>query len=138
MLAKIMNTCRRSWAGMFLTGSILLTSCGMAPEISGTTVTPSSVALSTFESSIQFTLDTRVLHMGDSITSVTATIEGQDITYDLVEKGDVVGGQEWSITTSMTLWAGFSEGTYYIDVTAVSSDGETVTLAKAASVTVTS
>jgi len=128
-----------SYAGLFLAGGLFFTSCGGTnPEISGTTVTPSSVALSSFESTIQFTVETNVLHLGDTITSVTATIEGEDIVYDLVEKGDVIGGQAWSITTTMTLWEGFSEGTYYIDVTAVSSEGETVTLARAASVTITS
>jgi hypothetical protein len=137
MLSTPMVKHRLPCAGLLLTGVMLLSSCSTeTPEIRDTTVTPSSVALSTFESSVQFTIDTTILHLGDTITSVTANIEGE--TFALVEKGDVVGGQEWSITTTMTFWEGFSEGTYYIDMTAVSSDGETVTLKKAASVTVTS
>lgn len=139
MVSSLISPAKFSLVGLFLTGGLLFTGCnGATPEISGTTVTPSSVALSEFESTIQFTIETDVLHLGGTITSVTASVEGEDLVYDLVQEGDVVGGESWSITTTMTLWAGFSEGTYYIDVTAVSSEGETVTLDHAASVTVTS
>ena len=125
--------------GFLLFAGLLATSCGgSTPEIVDTKVTPSSVALSTFESNIQFTVDTTILHLGGTITDVTAQIEGQEIVYDLVKEDDVIGGEEWSITTTMTLWTGFSEGVYYVDITAVSSEGETVTLAHAATVTITS
>jgi hypothetical protein len=124
---------------MLTSGGLLFGACnGGTPQISDTVVTPSNIALSEFESSIQFSIRTNVLHMGDDIDSVTATVQGQDIVYDLVQSGDVVGGESWALTTTLTLWSGISEGTYYIDVTAISSDGETVTLAKAATVTVTS
>jgi len=123
-----------------LATGLLLVSCGdsLSPEIANTTVEPSTVALSELESDVQFTLTTQVLHFGDAVTSVVATVEDEDISYDLVKSDDIVGGEEWTITTTLSLWAGFSEGTYYIDVTAVSSSGETVTQAKAASVTITS
>lgn len=121
-----------------MVGSMLLSGCGPTPEIIDTSVSPSAVSLTEFQSNVQFTIDTTVLHLGGTITSVTATIEDQGLSYDLVKVDDVIGGEEWSITTTMTLWEGFSEGTYYINITAVSSEGETLTLDHAASVVISS
>lgn len=139
MYSSFISPAQSSLFGLALAGGLLFGGCTVStPEISGTTVTPSSVALSEPISTIQFTIETNVLHMGGTITSVTASVEGEDLVYDLIQVGEVIGGEKWSITTTMTLWEGFAEGVYYIDVTAVSSEGETVTLDHAASVTITS
>lgn len=138
MLSSFVKSHMLSLSGLLMTGG-LLTSCqGETPDITDTTVTPSSFAISSFADDVQFTIHTTVLHLGGTITSVKATVEDEGLSYDLVQQGTVVGGEEWSITTTLTLWAGFSEGTYYIDITATSDGGETVTKAHAATVTVTS
>lgn len=139
MSSRFLSARVSSSVGLILTGGVLFTGCqGLDPMINATTVTPSSVALSSFGSDIQFTINTQVLYMESAVATVTASIASENLTYELEQTDNILNGEAWSVTTSMTLWEGFSEGTYYIDVTAVSIDGEAVTLTRAAQVTVTS
>ncbi len=111
--------------------------CGSTPSITDTTVTPSSFQVSGIESSANFTVTTDIIDLGAPVTSATASIEGQSTTVDLVKQQDVAGGEQWGQTTQLTLWSGFSSGTYLIDITATaSSSGVSVTQKDAASVVI--
>ncbi len=126
--------------------SILSTGCSTeaaqvfdtSPEIIDTSVEPSNIALSTFQSDVQFVVTTKILHFDGTVNSVKASVENQSISYDLTKLDDITGGEEWGITSTLTLWEGISEGIYYINITAVSSAGQTVTQTHAAAVNITS
>jgi hypothetical protein len=113
-----------------------LSACNASPAITNTTVTPSSFQVSGIESSANFTVTTDIVDFGSPISSATASIEGQSTTLDLVKQQDIAGGEEWGQTTDLTLWTGFSSGTYLIDITAADSTGTTVVQKDASSVTI--
>ncbi len=77
-----------------------------------------------------------VLHFDGNITSVTANVENQSVTVTLAKTGGVLGDEQWSGSVQLTLFSGFSAGTYQVDVTADDSNGTTVTSKAAATVTV--
>ena len=114
----------------------LLAACG-GPSIEETTVTPSIFQTSGIVSSENFTITTDIIDLGGPVQSATASVEGQGVTVSLVKQQNVVGGEEWGQTVQMTLWDGFSSGTYSIDITANSTSGVSVTQKDAASVTIT-
>ena len=98
---------------------------------------PKLCSISVIADTATFTLTTDVLHLGGSVTKVTAKVEGQDLSFNLVKTGDVVGGERWAITTQITLWRGLSAGTYNIDITATDNTNTSVTQTTATTVTVT-
>ena len=111
--------------------------CGSKPDITYTQVTPAAWQISGIANTPTFTVTTDVLHFGGTITKVTASVEGQNLSFDLTKQSSIAGGEQWSVSTQLTLWSGISAGTYFIDITAADSDNTTVTQSKAATVTVT-
>jgi hypothetical protein len=124
------------WVGLVLSLG-MLPACG-GPYIENTQVTPSTFQVSGIVNTANFTVTTDVLHFGEAVSSVSADVEGKNITLALVKQQDIPAGERWSQTTQLTLWNGVSAGVYEIDITATSSKGNTVTQTHAASVTVTS
>jgi hypothetical protein len=131
----------RFWLRRSLLPVVLLTAAlgcgGSNPDINSVSVTPSTIALSGITESVTFAVSCNVLHFGGSISSVTATVEGQSIDVTLSKSGGVIGDEQWSGTFQETLFNGFSAGVYQIDVTATDSNGVTVTDKAAATVTIT-
>ncbi len=112
--------------------------CGIGkPEITSTEVVPKTWAVSGIADNVTFTVTTNVLHLGGTVTKVTASVEGQDVNLDLAKQGDVIGGEKWGASTNLTLWKSVSKGTYQLRITATDDKGNTVSEPTAASVTVT-
>lgn len=116
---------------------IVLAACGTKPLITNTEVTPANWRISGIADTATFTITTDVLHLGGSVSKVTATVEGKDLSFDLRKASDVTGGERWSVSTQLTLWRSISTGTYYLNITATDSNNTSVTETHAASVQVT-
>ena len=126
-------------AGGALCAALLLTAgCGFGkPEITSTNVEPKTWAVSGIADDVTFTVTTDVLRIGGAVTQVTASVEGQDLSFALAKQSDIVGGERWGVSAKLTLWKSVSKGTYQIRITATDDKGNTVSEPTAASVTVT-
>ena len=129
---------RLAWPKTILAMLVVAAGCGSStPVISDVSVNPSTVQLSGIVNTETFVVSCSVLHFGGSITSVSASVENQNVAVAMAKTGGVLGDEQWSGSVQLTLFTGFSAGTYQVDIQAIDSNGASVTQKAAATVTVT-
>jgi len=118
--------------------TLCLGACGgSSPAINSVSVNPSTVRISGLVDTDTFVVSCSVLHFGGDVSSVTASVENQNITVDLAKTGGLPGDEQWTGSVQLLLFRNISTGVYQVDITANDTNGTTVTDKGAATVTVT-